>query len=281
MGDGRDGDRRELQPLIERMRVEPGTGAGLSTRDPADRLGIADKEAARPQHWRLLARLDELHDRLWAEASRSVLLVLQGMDAAGKDGAIRNTLTGLNPQGCVVVSFRAPGGTELAHDYLWRAHLAVPARGLLGVWNRSHYEDVVTTRVLDLVDDDQRDRRYGHIREFERLLHDEGTRIIKVFLHLSKDEQRERLQARLDDPRKHWKFRREDLDTRRRWDAFQAEYERAITATSTAWAPWHVVPADRKWVRDVAVASLLVAALTDLDPQIPPGDPAVEGLVVP
>ncbi len=270
----------ELDGLLARIRVEPEAGARLSERDPADRLGIADKAAARELHWRLLARLDELHDRLWAEARRSVLLVLQGMDAAGKDGVIRNTLTGLNPQGCEVTSFRAPSPGELARDYLWRIHHAVPARGLLGVWNRSHYEDVVTTQVLGLVDDARVKRRVEHVRSFERLLDDEGTRVVKVFLHVSKDEQRQRLQARLDDPRKRWKFQRGDLDTRVLWDAFQGQYDRMIGATSTPWAPWHVVPADRKWVRDVAVAALLVSTLADMDPEIPPGDPGLAGMVV-
>ena len=206
--------------------------------------------------------LDDLHDRLWAEARRSVVLVLQGMDASGKDGTIRRVLTGLNPQGCAVVNFKAPTTVDLAHDYLWRIHAATPARGILGVWNRSHYEDVVTARIIGAIDDDQCRRRFRHIREFERMLPDEGITMVKVFLHISKDEQRARLQARIDDPEKNWKFRRSDLDTRAQWDEYQERYEAAISATSTSWAPWYVVPADHKWVRDVAVATLLVDVFT-------------------
>lgn len=266
--------------FLDELVVRPGDGAGLGSRDPADRLGLEGKEAANVRVDALLADLDRLHDHLWAEARRSVLLVLQGMDAAGKDGAIRRVLTGLNPQGCSVVNFKAPTTRDLAHDYLWRVHEACPPRGILGVMNRSHYEDVVTARLIGVVDDDECERRHRHIREFERMLTDEGTTVVKVFLHLSEDEQRARLQARIDDPEKNWKFKRTDLDTRRLWDDYQERYEEAITATSSEWAPWYVVPADRKWVRDVAVATLLVDVLERLDPRIPDPEPGLEGLVV-
>ena len=183
------------------------------------------------------------------------MLVLQGMDAAGKDGAIRRVLTGLNPQGCSVVNFKVP--TEV--DSRARLPLAHPrrdsrARGSSGVWNRSHYEDVVAARIVGAVDDEQCDRRYRHIREFERMLGDEGITVVKVFLHISKDEQRARLQARIDDPAKSWKFRRADLEVRAQWDRYHEHYEESLTETSTDWSPWYVVPADHKWVRDVAVA---------------------------
>jgi PPK2 family polyphosphate:nucleotide phosphotransferase len=271
---------KERASLLDGLRVDPGDAAHLTKRDPAARLGLREKAEAQARSAELLDQLDDLHNRLWAEAKRSVVLVLQGMDASGKDGTIRRVLTGLNPQGCSVVNFKAPTEVERAHDYLWRIHTALPARGILGVMNRSHYEDVVAARVVGTVDDDDCKRRYRHIREFERMLADEGTKLVKVFLHLSKDEQRKRLQARIDDPTKNWKFRRSDLEVRKRWDEYQAWYESALTATSSEWAPWYVVPADHRWVRDVAVAQLLVETLERLDPQIPPPEPGLEGLVV-
>jgi PPK2 family polyphosphate:nucleotide phosphotransferase len=262
------------------LRVAPGKNAQLSARDPGDQLGLADKVAGTEELDRLLPQIDELHDRLWAEATRSVLLVLQGMDASGKDGTIRKVLTGLNPQGCSVAAFKAPSENERAHDYLRRVHEQCPPRGKLGVFNRSHYEDVVAARLIGVVDDQQCAQRYRHIREFERMLVDEGTTVVKVFLHISRDEQRARLQARLDDPNKRWKFRVTDLDVRAQWDGYQAAYERALTETSTEHAPWWVVPADHKWVRDVAVAQLLLTTLRALDPRFPPTDPALDDVVV-
>ncbi len=265
---------------MQALRVVPGEQPALDRRDPRDTLGLADKSAGATALDALLPDLDELHDRLWAEARRSMLLVLQGMDAAGKDGAIRKVLSGLNPQGCAVTPFKAPSDTELAHDYFWRVHANCPTRGRLGVFNRSHYEDVVAARMVGAVDDRQCALRYRHIREFERMMVDEGTTILKVFLHISREEQRARLQARLDDPTKRWKFNLADLEVRKQWDEHQRLYERAITETSTDWAPWWIVPADRKWVRNVALATLLVDALRTLDPQFPPADPALDGVVV-
>jgi PPK2 family polyphosphate:nucleotide phosphotransferase len=266
--------------LIADLRVEPGDPADLAKRNPASRLGLGEKAAGQARSAELAAMLDELHNRLWAEARRSVVLVLQGMDASGKDGTIRRVLTGLNPQGCSVVNFKEPTTLDVAHDYLWRIHAHTPARGLLGVWNRSHYEDVVTAPCIGAIDERQTRRRHRQIRGFERMLTEEGTSVVKVFLHISKDEQRARLQARIDDPEKNWKFRRSDLETRAKWDDYQTQYEEALTATSTSWAPWYVVPADHKWVRDVAVATLLIDALTALDPQIPEPEAGLEGLVV-
>jgi PPK2 family polyphosphate:nucleotide phosphotransferase len=266
--------------MVEGLRVEPGHAAELARRNPASHLGLGDKVAGQALIHAILERLDQLHNRLWAEARRSVVLVLQGMDAAGKDGTIRRVLTGLNPQGCQVVNFKVPTEVDLAHDYLWRIHRALPPRGRLGVMNRSHYEDVVTARALGLVDADRCEQRYRHIREFERMLVDEGTTVVKVFLHLSNGEQRVRLQARIDDPEKNWKFHRADLEVRERWDEYQRRYEEALSATSTDWAPWYVVPADHKWVRDVAVAQLLVDVFERLDPRIPAPEVGLEGLVV-
>jgi PPK2 family polyphosphate:nucleotide phosphotransferase len=266
--------------LVERMRVKPGKPADLAGRDPGDRLGFSGKQAGRAALAPLLAELDTLHDRLWAEATRSVLLVLQGMDGSGKDGVIRHVLTAIDPQGLRVASFRAPNRDELGHDYLWRLHAQCPARGQLGVFNRSHYEDVVAALMVGAVDQAACDLRYRHMREFERMLVDEGTTVVKAFLHISRQEQRSRLQARLDDPTKRWKFNAADLDARRKWDEYQAAYERAITETSTQWAPWYVVPANYKWARDIAVATTLVETVRPLDPQFPPAEPGLDGIEI-
>lgn len=266
--------------MLDALRIEPGTPVRLRERSTGHKLGLDDKDTAGEVLSGLIDRLRPLQARLWAEARRSVLLVLQGLDASGKDGTIRRVFTGVNPQGCRVASFKAPAPHELARDYLWRVHAAVPARGEIGIFNRSHYEDVIVAAVTGVVDDHGRERRYHHIREFERMLHDEGTRVVKIFLHIGRDEQRTRLQRRLDDPEKRWKFRADDLTTRRLWDRHIDLYDAAIEATSTDVAPWYVVPADRKWVRDVAVATLLVETLADMDPQLPPCAPDLDGLRV-
>ena len=266
--------------FIDALRVKPGHGPHLDRRDPRDRLGVDDKDGAKTTVAEMVSELDGLQNRLWAEAKRSVLLVLQGMDTAGKDGAIRRVLSGLNPQGCVVTSFKAPSDADAAHDYLWRVHQVCPPRGHLGVFNRSHYEDVLAARFVGAESHEECRRRYRHIRDFEQMLTDEGTTVVKVFLHLSKEEQRIRLQARIDDPTKSWKFNQADLDVRAHWDGYQSAYEEVITETSTDAAPWYIVPADRKYVRDVAVAALLVSTFRRLDPQIPRPDPAIDGIVV-
>jgi len=255
--------------FVRPLRVDPGSPPNLDRRDPGSRLGLPGKEEGLDRLRELVERLALLHNRLFAERSRALLLVLQGMDASGKDGTIRHVLTGVNPQGCRVVSFREPAGLDLAHDYLWRVHIQCPERGEIAIFNRSHYEDVVAARVRGLVPTRTWKRRYEHIRCFERLLGDEGTLVLKVFLHVSRDEQRRRLQERLEDPEKQWKFNPGDLDDRQRWDEFATAYEEAIRATSTEDAPWYVVPADHNWVRNLAVAALLVAALERLDPKLP------------
>ena len=186
----------------------------------------------------------------------------------------------MNPQGCRIASFKAPSATELAHDYLWRVHAVCPQRGELGIFNRSHYEDVIAVRVRKLALKGVWGKRYAHIREFERLLVDEGTHIVKICLHVSKEEQGRRLQERLDTPEKRWKFRLADLDDRKLWDDFAAAYEDTIRETSTEWAPWHVVPSDHNWVRNLAVAEILVDAFERLDPQFPPADPQLDGVEV-
>jgi len=260
-------------------RVEPGTKAKLVERPTDDRLGI-DKGTAQERLAKLTDRLSVLHGRLHAERQRSVLLVLQGLDASGKDGTIRRVFTGLNPQGCDVESFNVPTTTEAAHDFLWRIHNALPKRGDIGIFNRSHYEDVAAAFVLGNIDDKRRKRRFEHINAFEAMLVDEGTSIVKLFLHVGKDEQRIRLQARLDDPEKRWKFDRTDLATREKWDLYMKLYDEAITATSTKWAPWYIVPADHKWVAGVAAATILVDVLEALDPKIPPNKEPLDGIVI-
>ena len=265
--------------MIDQLLVKPGDAPRLAKRDPGDRLGLEKKEGVQRME-ELHEQLDVLQQRLYAEGKHSVLVVLQGIDGSGKDGVIRSVFRGLNPQGCRVASFKAPSAGELAHDYLWRVHAVTPARGEIGIFNRSHYEDVVTVRLLELVPEEVWRRAAAHICEWERLLVDEGTTIVKVFLHVSKEEQRTRLQERIDDPEKRWKFRLGDLDVRKRYDEYMAAYEEAITETSTDWAPWHVVPADRNWVKALAVAELLVAALERLDPQLPEADPETAGLKV-
>jgi PPK2 family polyphosphate:nucleotide phosphotransferase len=261
------------------LRVEPGTPARIAERDARDTLGL-DKESARGLLHDLHERLGDLQRRLYAEGSRSVLLVLQGLDASGKDGVIRSVFTGINPQGIRFASFKAPTTTELAHDYLWRVHAQLPARGELGIFNRSHYEDIVAVRMWKLAPEEVWRRRPGHINQWERMLTDEGTMFVKVFLNVSKDEQRERLQERVDDPEKRWKFNPRDLEMRERFDEYIAAYERVINATSTEWAPWHVVPADRNWVKSLAVAELLLDALERISPKIPDPPPGIEGLEV-
>jgi PPK2 family polyphosphate:nucleotide phosphotransferase len=261
-----------VRAMIDKLRVQPGERPRLDKRDPGDRLGL-DKDEGKKRLDDLHERLDTLQYRLYAEAKRAVLVVIQGIDGSGKDGVIRSVFRGLNPQGCRVASFKAPTTNELAHDYLWRVHAVTPARGEIGIFNRSHYEDVVTVRMLELAPQEVWRRRPGHINAWEQLLGDEGTSIVKVFLHVSKDEQLKRFKERLDDPEKAWKFRKADLEVHERYDEYMAAYEDAIAETSTEWAPWHVVPGDHNWVKALAVAELLAAQLEQMDPQLPEPDP--------
>jgi PPK2 family polyphosphate:nucleotide phosphotransferase len=238
------------------------------------------KEAAKAELADELAVVSELQTRLFAEGRHALLVVLQAMDAGGKDGTIRTVMTGVNPAGVRVASFGVPSEEELAHDYLWRIHRQLPARGTIGVLNRSHYEDVLVVRVHELVPTATWRRRYRQIREFERTLTEEGTAIVKLFLHVSKEEQQARLQDRIDSPDERWKFRKGDLDDRARWDDYMAAFRDALRKTSTDDAPWYVVPADRKWARNLAVARILRHHLELLDPQYPQPEEGIEGLVV-
>ena len=206
--------------------------------------------------------------------------MLQAIDAGGKDGTIRRVFGGVNPQGCEVTSFKAPSEEELAHDFLWRVHKATPRRGKIGIFNRSHYEDVLIVRVHDLVPKAVWSKRYAIINSFEENLVASGTTVVKFFLHISKEEQAERFRKRLEDPEKHWKFRKADLDEREHWDDYQEAFEDALTKTSTKHAPWYVIPSDRKWYRDWVVLSILVETLRDMDPQFPPPEEDLAGIVV-
>lgn len=254
---------------LARFRVTPGEPARLTQR-PTRVDGDLDKAEAKEATAGYISRLDELQERLYAEANQSLLLVLQAMDTAGKDTTIGRVIGPLNPLGVRVWSFKAPTQEELDHDFLWRVHARAPRAGFIGVFNRSHYEDVLVVRVKGLVPRDVVEARYEHINAFESLLASRGTRIVKVMLHISKDYQRERLQRRLSRPDKHWKFEPGDLKDRALWSHFQEAYEIALTRCSTATAPWYVVPAERRWFRDLVVAQLLVQALEEMDPQYPP-----------
>jgi len=265
--------------LLRGLIVPPRQKVDLSDRSTNATLGL-HKESADAQLQEAKLAIDLLQQRLFAEQRRSVLLVLQAMDAAGKDGTIRHILSGLNPQGIQVTGFKAPAGPEAQHDYLWRVHAACPAKGEIGVFNRSHYEDVLVVRVKEFVPKAVWKRRYHHIRALEQMLTDEGTSIVKCFLHVSKEEQARRLQDRLDDPEKRWKFRAGDLEDRKLWPEYQRAYEDAMAETSTASAPWYVVPADRNWVRNLAVAKILLHTLQRLDPKVPPPEPGLERVTV-
>ena len=265
--------------VLARLAVRPGSNFSFTRHKPDETFGW-EKEAAKAELIEVLGKIDVLQQRLSAEGSRSLLVVLQAIDAAGKDGTIRSVFGPLNASDVRVANFRAPSENELAHDFLWRVHAVVPGDGEIAVWNRSHYEDVLIVRVKKLVPEERWRNRFRHIRDFERMLADEGTRIVKINLHISNAEQRTRLQDRIDDPNKRWKFRVGDLEDRKQWPAFMRAYEAAINETSTDLAPWFVVPAERKWVRNLAVARIVHHALADMDPQLPPDVPAMLGVVV-
>jgi len=264
---------------VEKYRVDPGASVRLADLDPADTGGI-DKATAKAETKKLNRKLEAQQELLYAEGKHKVLIVLQAMDAAGKDGTIRHVFDRVNPQGVKVASFKKPTSRELAHDYLWRIHEHTPGTGEITIFNRSHYEDVLIVRVLGLVPEDRWQRRYEHIRAFETLLADEGTTILKFYLNISKEEQRARLQARLDDPSKHWKFDRGDLDQRKLWDGYMAAYETAMSETSTPHAPWFVIPAEHKWYRNLLISRILVNTFEGLNMAYPEQTEDLSGIVV-
>ncbi len=255
--------------LSEQLRLTSGKGFDLSKRDPRDTAGLDDKEGAKAQTVKDAEKIDELQNRLYAEGKRSLLVVLQGIDCSGKDGTVRAVLNTCGPIGVINVPFKSPTADELAHDFLWRVTGALPPKGYIGVFNRSHYEDVLVVKVKGYAPPDTIERRYDEINRFEKYLSDNGTRILKFMLHISKDEQAERLRDRVADPSKRWKFNPGDLEDRARWDDFMKAYEVMVQRCSTDHAPWHVIPADRNWVRNAAIARIIRETLEDMDPKYP------------
>ena len=255
--------------FIKRWRVKPGAPFRLATIDPDSTAGASGKAKAMAIVDENQRRLFDLQYVLYAENRHSVLIVLQAMDTAGKDGVIRKVVAGLNPQGCTVTPFKAPSAEELDHHFLWRIQKAVPARGEVAVFNRSHYEDVLVVRVNELAPRSVWSARYDQINAFERMLADNGTVLLKFFLHISKDEQKQRLAERIADPGKHWKLAAADFEARKRWDDYMKAYEAALTRCSTAWAPWFVIPANRTWYRDLAVSNIIVETLESLRMKLP------------
>ncbi len=241
--------------------------------------GLSKKKTVNEHMPANIKKMADLQERLYSENRHALLVVLQAMDAAGKDGTIKHVMTGLNPQGTQVVSFKAPSSEELDHDYLWRINKALPRRGEIGIFNRSHYEDVLVARVHDLVKGSQLPeelvtpdiwkKRYRQIRDFERYLSENGVKVVKIFLHISRDEQRRRLLDRINQPEKNWKFNAGDIDERRYWDQYQKAYEHLLGSTSTPEAPWYVVPADKKWFARYLVSEIVLKALEEIDPQFP------------
>lgn len=266
--------------ILKKYIVPPDRKINLSNYDPNDSGPYRDKDDAIEDLEKDRLKLIELQERLYAERKRSLLIVLQGMDTSGKDGTIRHVMSGVNPQGVQVNSFEVPTTEDLLHDYLWRVHKAAPARGRIGIFNRSHYEDVLVVRVHNLVPRKIWQQRYDQINDFEEILSESGTTILKCFLFIDRDEQKKRLQERLDDPQKHWKFQKSDLAERKFWDDYMEAYTAALSKTSTAIAPWIVVPANRKWYRNLLVMRAVVEALEKMNPQYPPPAPDLDKVVI-
>lgn len=256
--------------VAETHRIVPGESvrlADISTKSP---IPARERAEAEKEFSELRDELIEAQNRLYAESKQKLLIVLQAIDGGGKDGTIRHCCKGVNPQGVQVTSFKAPTSHELARDYLWRVHAAVPAKGMIGIFNRSHYEDVLIVRVDKLVPAEVWEKRYEHINAFEKLLADEGTRIVKFLLHISQAEQQKRFEKRLADVTKQYKYSPEDREKSKLWGDYMLAFEDMITKCSTTWAPWHVIPADQKWYRDLAVMRAMVATLREMNPQYPP-----------
>jgi PPK2 family polyphosphate:nucleotide phosphotransferase len=271
--------KESLRSLRELTRVKPGDRVDLARYDCGQTFGRdkADAEKALADN---LARLTDLQERVYAESRHAVLIVLQGIDAAGKDGTIKVIAGAFNPQGTPVTSFKQPTPKELAHDFLWRVHAAVPGKGEIGIFNRSHYESVLVVRVHKIEPEDRWRRHYRQIRDWEEMLTDEGVTILKFFLAIDKEEQRQRFQERVDDPTKRWKFSSADLPERALWDDYRAAFEEMLEQTSTDFAPWYLIPANRNWLRNVTVSEIVADAIDELNPQYPPAAPGIEGMKV-
>lgn len=250
------------------FRIEPDSNVDLGKISTKKGEGVR-KEEARKELNQIHEEMFELQNKLFAEGRQALLIVLQAMDAGGKDGTIRDVMHGFNPQGCRVVSFKAPNSIEARHDFLWRIHRVIPAGGEIGIFNRSHYGDILSVSVYNLLPEERWSKRYVHINNFEKMLRDEGVRTLKFYLHISKDEQRQRLAKRVTNPEKHWKFNSRDYEERKNWDKNMDAYEKVLGRCSTTWAPWYVVPADDKWYRNWVVGKIITDTLRDMDPKIP------------
>ncbi len=268
-------------PDYPRYRIEPGTTVKLSEVNPDEAEHYRRKKDVKDEVDKQRKRIRDLQARLYAERKQSLLIVLQALDTGGKDGTIRGVFQGVNPQGCQVWSFKAPSAEELEHDFLWRYHQKAPSRGMITIFNRSHYEEVLIVRVKGLMPEDVWRRRYQMINEFEHNLTLNNTAMIKFYLHISKDEQKRRLQSRLDDPSKHWKFSSNDLKERAFWDSYISAFEDAIGNCATPYAPWYVVPANNKWYRNLVIARTIADTLEAMNPQYPPAEAGLEQVVIP
>jgi len=266
---------------MNRYRILSGTKVTLADWDPNDKSEYPlSKQEARQYLRELNTELETLQELLYAEHKHQVLIVLQAMDTGGKDGTIRHVLEGVNPSGVKVASFKVPSKEELDHDYLWRIHKQTPRKGEIVIFNRSHYEDVLVVRVHNLVPEKVWRKRYDQINDFERLLCEEGATILKFYLHIDKAEQKTRLQARLDDPQKHWKFSLGDLEERELWPDYTKAYEEAISQTSTDWAPWYIIPSNRKWYRNLIIARIIIETLKNLDMKVPQQQENLDQIII-
>jgi PPK2 family polyphosphate:nucleotide phosphotransferase len=266
--------------MLEQHRLASSDAIQLTEVPTRADLFHSDRKAAEKEFEKLRDELADWQQRLYAHGRHRLLVVLQAMDAGGKDGTIRNVFQGVNPQGVRVSSFKAPTSIELAHDFLWRIHQQAPPSGMITVFNRSHYEDVLVVRVEGLAPRKVWEARYEQINQFEKMLADTGTTILKFYLHISKDEQRERFQDRIDKPHKNWKFSHADLEKRKQWEDYMAAYQAALHHCSTEWAPWYVIPSDQKWYRNLAIARVLVGTMRELNPEYPTSAAEISGLKV-
>lgn len=266
--------------MAQPLTTKPLSHVNLKKHDPNDTAGFT-KETARAEQARYADRLDKLQEMLYAQRHAALLVILQGMDTSGKDGAIKKVFDAVDPQGVRIASFKAPTSDELARDFLWRIHREVPPRGYIGIFNRSHYEDVLVVRVNKLVPKSVWEARYDQINAFERLLHETGTRILKFFLHISREEQKKRLQARIDNPEKHWKFLPEDLKAREQWDDYMMAYTDALSRCNTDYAPWYIVPANKKWYRDLVITRTIVETMESMKLAYPKSKQDLSTIVIP
>jgi PPK2 family polyphosphate:nucleotide phosphotransferase len=270
----------KLVDFIQKYKIKPGSKFQMKDIDPSSKDGAKNRETCEMKTAEMSQRMVELQQVLYAENRHALLIVLQAMDTGGKDGTIRHLFGPLNPQGVRVHSFKAPTTEELGHDFLWRIHHKVPQKGMIGIFNRSHYEDVLIARVHHLAPKQVIEARYEQINTFEKYLSDNGITILKFCLHISKEEQKERLQSRLDRSDKHWKFSSGDLLERKLWDEYQKAFGKAVSECSTAWAPWYVIPADRKWYRNYVIAEIVLHALEGMKLQFPAPEPGLDKIVI-